>query len=113
MQTPEAVPIWKDSADNRMSSYVRHRKYRGLLHSVAYRVLGDSDRADIAVENCLLAAFRDVRAFECEGAFRSWLVRSVIDEALAIIQGRPIPGHGATGSCAMLDSVTPLVEGIG
>ena len=55
-----------------------------MFHSVAYRVLGDSDRADIAVENCLLAAFRDVRAFECEGAFRSWLVRSAIDEALAI-----------------------------
>ena len=80
--------------------------------SVAYRVLGDSDRADLAVENCLLPAFRDVRAFECEGAFRSWLLRSAIEEALAIIHGRPIPGHGATGGCARLDSVTPLVEGI-
>jgi hypothetical protein len=76
-------------------------------------VLGDSDRADIAVESCLLAPFRDVRAFECGGAFRSWLVRSAIDEALAIIHGRPIHGHGPTGSCARQDNVTPLVEGIG
>ena len=96
-----------------MSSYLRASQYRGLLHAVAYRVLGDSDRADKAVENCLLAAFHHVRAFDCEGAFRCWLVRSAIDEALAIIHRRTIPGHGATGSCARQDSVRPLVEGIG
>jgi len=93
LQLNEATPIWKDSADNRESSYVRALRYRVLLHFVAYRVLGDSDRADIAVENCLRAALRHGGAFDCEGAFRSWLVRIAIDEALAILHGRSIPEH--------------------
>jgi hypothetical protein len=48
IQTQEAVPIRKDSTENRMSSLCPASQYRGLLHSVAYRVLGDSDRADMA-----------------------------------------------------------------
>jgi len=91
LQLNEANPIWKDSADNRMSSYVRASRYRGLLHFVAYRVLGDSDRADIAVENCLFSVSHRITVFDCEGAFRSWLIRVVIDEALAILHGRSIP----------------------
>jgi len=37
--------------------YVRANRdiYRGLLHFVAYRVLGNPDRADIVVENCLFS----------------------------------------------------------
>jgi DNA-directed RNA polymerase specialized sigma24 family protein len=91
LESHEAVPVWKGSASEQMSLYVRALRYRRLLHLVANRVLGNLDRANIAVENCLLAASRHVRAFDCEGAFRSWLVRLAIDEALAILHGRNIP----------------------
>src|SRR5260221_6818065 len=84
-------PASRVSADNRRSSYVRSSRYRRLLHSVAHRVLGNPDRADIAVENCLFSASHRVTAFDCEGAFRSWLVRLAIDEALAILHGRNMP----------------------
>ena len=90
-QSNAAVPIWKDSADNRMSSYVRASRYRGSLHFIAFRVLGDSDRADLAVENCLFSASRHPTAFRSEGAFRCWLVRIALDEALAILHRRRIP----------------------
>jgi DNA-directed RNA polymerase specialized sigma24 family protein len=56
-------------------------------------VLGNPDRADIAVENCLFSACHHVPAFDCEGAFRSWLVRLAIDEALAILHGGNVPEH--------------------
>jgi DNA-directed RNA polymerase specialized sigma24 family protein len=92
-QLHEAAPVWKSSADKNMSFYVRASRYRGLLHFVACRVLGNPDTADIAVENCLLVAFRRVRAFDCEGAFRSWLVRIAIDEALAILHRRGLPDY--------------------
>jgi hypothetical protein len=59
------------------------RCYR-LLHFIACRVLGGPERADEAVENCWLRASRNPLHFEYEGAFRSWLVRVLIDEALAI-----------------------------
>jgi hypothetical protein len=56
-------------------------------------VLGDPDRADIAVENCLFSASHHVTTFDCEGAFRSWLVRIALDQALAILHGRSIREH--------------------
>ena len=91
LHSHEAIPVSRVLADNRRSSYVRASRYRRLLHFVAQRVLGNPDRADIAVENCLFSASRHVPAFDCEGAFRSWLVRLAIDEALAILHGRSIP----------------------
>jgi DNA-directed RNA polymerase specialized sigma24 family protein len=60
-------------------------RYRRVLYRVAYRVLENHEEAEEAVQNCLLAASCDVSRFENEGAFRSWLVRVLIDEALAIL----------------------------
>ena len=61
------------------------RSYR-LLDFMARRVLGDEERAPIAVQNCWRTASRNPPHFEYEGAFRSWLVRVLIDEALAILR---------------------------
>jgi hypothetical protein len=60
------------------------RAYR-LLDFIACRVLCDKKRAQIAIRNCWQAASRNPPRFEFEGAFRSWLVRVLIDEALAIL----------------------------
>jgi len=60
-------------------------RYRALLYFVASRVLEDRQGAEEAVENCLLAATRNPPTFESEGAFRSWLLRILIDEALQIL----------------------------
>ena len=60
-------------------------RYRRVLYRVAYRVLDNHQDAKDAVLNCLLAASCNVPRFENEGAFRSWLVRVLIDEALAIL----------------------------
>ena len=49
------------------------------------RILGDEDRAFVAILNCWQTASRNPPRFEYEGAFRSWLVRVLIDEALAIL----------------------------
>ena len=67
--------------------FVRHflRSYR-LLHFIACRVLGNEERAPIAVQNCWRTASRNPPHFEYEGAFRSWLVRVLIDETLAILR---------------------------
>jgi hypothetical protein len=43
--------------------------------------------------NCLFSASNRVTAFDREGAFRSWLVRIAIDEALAILHGSSIREH--------------------
>ena len=61
------------------------RCYR-LLHFIACRVLGSPQRAKDAIESCWLTASRNPPRFEYEGAFRSWLVRVLIDAALGILR---------------------------
>jgi len=63
-----------------------------LLHFVACRVLGDPERARDAIEGCWLRASQNPPRFEYEGAFRRWLVRVLIDEALAILRNEAKPG---------------------
>ena len=92
LQLHEAVPVWKGLAGERIPLCVRASRYRRLLHFVTHRVLGNSDRAAIAVENCLYSVSGYTITLDCEGAFRSWLVRIAIDEALAILHGKNIPG---------------------
>jgi DNA-directed RNA polymerase specialized sigma24 family protein len=57
---------------------------RRLLHFTACRVLGGAEGAELAVQNCWLTASRNRPTLNHEGAFRSWLFRILIDEALAV-----------------------------
>jgi DNA-directed RNA polymerase specialized sigma24 family protein len=60
-------------------------RYRRLLSLIAYRVLGNHEQAEDAVRNCLRAASDCAPRFDHEGAFRSWLARVLIDEAVTIL----------------------------
>jgi DNA-directed RNA polymerase specialized sigma24 family protein len=59
---------------------------RGALHFTACRVLGGPEGAELAVQNCWLRASRNPPTFDREGAFRSWLLRILIDEASTFLQ---------------------------
>ena len=61
------------------------RLYR-MLRFIACRVLGGPEHANKAVENCWHTASRRAPRFEHEGEFRSWLLRALIDEALALLR---------------------------
>jgi DNA-directed RNA polymerase specialized sigma24 family protein len=67
---------------------VRFLRCHKMLRFLACRVLGSSEQAHEVVENCKVTASRNPPTFEYEGAFRSWLVRILIDEALAIVRQR-------------------------
>jgi DNA-directed RNA polymerase specialized sigma24 family protein len=60
-------------------------QYRRVLYSVAYRLLFNHRDAEDAVQKFFLSASTNIPMFECEGSFRSWLLRGLIDEALAIL----------------------------
>ena len=69
------------------------RRCRKLLYFVARRLLNcidESARSDRlakdAVQRCHFSASQDPPEFQYEGAFRSWLIRVLIDEALVIRQ---------------------------
>ena len=69
----------------------RFFRCRGLLYFVAARLLDSREQIEKAVNNCLLIAPRklasagNTKAFKTEGAFRNWLVRILMDEALQIL----------------------------
>ena len=52
-----------------------------LLHFIARRILNCAEEAEVAVKNCRLTASQNTPEFSSEGAFKSWLVRILIDEA--------------------------------
>jgi len=86
-------------------------RYRRVLYQVAYRVLDNHQEAKDAVRNCLLAASCNVPRFENEGAFRSWLVRVLIDEALAILYKERI--RSTASPEPVLDLFTQRLQGEG
>jgi hypothetical protein len=60
-------------------------RYRRVLSLIAYRVLGNHEDAEDAVQNCIRAASDHAPRFDHEGAFRSWLARVLINEAVTIL----------------------------
>ena len=64
----------------------RFSRCYGLLQFVARRILGRSEDVADVVENCRVIAGQSSLEFEQEAAFRSWLVRVLIDEALAVFR---------------------------
>jgi len=60
------------------------RCYR-MLYFIACRILRAPERAEEAIGNCWHTASHLPR-FEYEGEFRSWLLRVLIDEALALLR---------------------------
>jgi DNA-directed RNA polymerase specialized sigma24 family protein len=56
-----------------------------MLQYIARRILFDPELAEKAVENCRTTASRNPPRFQHGGAFKSWLFRVLIDEALALL----------------------------
>jgi DNA-directed RNA polymerase specialized sigma24 family protein len=55
------------------------------LHLIARRLLADPEMAATAVQNCRLKAYQQSSGFESKGAFGSWILRLLIDEALSVL----------------------------
>lgn len=64
----------------------RFSRCHQLLTLIASRVLGGDEGVEEAVQNCWLTASRNPLKFKYEGAFRGWLLRILIDEALDVLR---------------------------
>ena len=81
-------------------------RYHRVLYLVAYRVLFNHGDAGDAVQSFFLSASNNVPQFDCEGSFRSWLLRGLIDEALAILHKNKSRSRLCSGS--ILDPINLL-----
>jgi len=85
--TPKTLILGRNDED-RVVFEDRFTRCRGLLSFLAIRILNDQNMAEIAVQNCKVAASRNPPNFEYESAFRSWLVRILIEESLTLLRHR-------------------------
>jgi DNA-directed RNA polymerase specialized sigma24 family protein len=90
--------------DERKSAFeLQFSRSRRLLYFVARRILNCIEEAEEAVKNCRLTASRNPPRFSSEGAFKSWLVRILIDEATLLLRQkennspRHLPEHISEG----------------
>jgi DNA-directed RNA polymerase specialized sigma24 family protein len=90
--------------DERKTTFeLQFSRSRRLLHFVARRILHCIEEADEAVKNCRLTASRNPPRFSSEGAFKSWLVRILIDEATLLLRqkennsSKHLPEHLSEG----------------
>ena len=67
---------------------------RNTLEYTACLILDDSKMAESAVQRGWFKASRNPPGFESEGAFRSWILRRVISEALHILHQRQAEACG-------------------
>jgi DNA-directed RNA polymerase specialized sigma24 family protein len=86
--TYEAALIAGGLQQERHTFATRFLRSRSLLYKLAERILGNHEESEVAVQNCLESASYHTPYFESEGAFRGWLVRVLMDEALAIVRER-------------------------
>src|SRR5437764_980071 len=73
-------------------------RYAGRVYSIALRIGGDSDAADIAQE-AFITAWRHLHEIRAEQAFAAWLYRIVTTRALNTVRARP-PETGAGSGLA-------------
>jgi DNA-directed RNA polymerase specialized sigma24 family protein len=88
LHTSENIRMSNDQLQQSAVFNARFSRCHEMLLFLAFRVLGSPERADDVVENCRITASRNPPTFEHEGAFRSWLVRILIAEALVIVRQR-------------------------
>ena len=90
-------------------------RYRGELHTHAYRMLGSVHDAEDAMQDALLRAWRGLPRFDGRSALKSWLYRIVTNTCLDLIKKRPkkvLPiDHGPPGDAHDGPGV-PLTESI-
>jgi DNA-directed RNA polymerase specialized sigma24 family protein len=77
----------KDAQQDKQSTFdLQFSHSCELLHFIARRILSCVQDTEEAVKNCRITASRNPPGFSSEGAFKSWLVRILIDEATLLLR---------------------------
>lgn len=75
-------------ADRQRAFELQFSRNHELLYFIACRILNCPDEAEEAVKNCFHTASQNPPDCGSEGAFKSWLVRILIDEATLLLRGK-------------------------
>lgn len=81
-RTEEAVLLRRAMADDQTALEILFAKNNRSLRQTALRLLGNREDAEDALQEGMLAAYRNLRRFEGRSQFSTWLTRIVINAAL-------------------------------
>ena len=85
---PESDLIHRSVQGDAEALEVLFSRYARTLYPAALRVLGNPEDAEDALQEGLLAAFRNLRYFEGRSQFSTWLTRIVINASLMRLRSR-------------------------
>lgn len=58
------------------------RRYEAKLHYYAFRILGDKDMAEDAIQESFIKAYKNINSFDIRKKFSSWMYRIVHNESI-------------------------------
>jgi RNA polymerase sigma-70 factor, ECF subfamily len=81
VQTPDETLVWLARGGDDSACEELFRRYRSDAYRYAYRQLGHEEDALDVVQESMLKAFSGLADFDGRSAFRTWLLRIVINTA--------------------------------
>jgi RNA polymerase sigma-70 factor (ECF subfamily) len=86
--TSEEVLVKRSARGDEKAFAVLVNRYRGMLFSMAYRILRDSGRAEDAAQDSFIKAYAALPGFKGDAKFSSWLYRICYNTCISEIRRR-------------------------
>jgi len=86
--SPDSVLVERIAAGDHYSFEVLMRRYNQTLYRTARSILKDDAEAEDAVQDAYLLAYRSIASFRGDAKLITWLVRIVVNEAIARLRKR-------------------------
>ncbi|MBI2705171.1 MAG: sigma-70 family RNA polymerase sigma factor [Actinobacteria bacterium] len=83
----DALLSWARSGDERAFAALAQVNSK-VVRAVCFRIVGDNQLTDDAMQNTLLAAWRNLARFEGRSKFSTWLCQIAHNASLALVKGR-------------------------
>jgi RNA polymerase sigma-70 factor (ECF subfamily) len=88
----EIIARCKDG--DRLAFSQLYKLYSKAMYNVAYRIVGNEDDADDALQEGFISAFNNLDSYRGDATFGSWIKRIVINKAINVLKRKkmePLP----------------------
>jgi RNA polymerase sigma factor (sigma-70 family) len=76
------------AANDRLAQRMLYERYKNAMYTTAYRITGDFEQANEALQDAFLQVFRHIRDFEGRSTIGAWIKKIVIRAALSMNRKR-------------------------
>jgi len=87
-RTDEGAIIAQCLAGERKAYALLVERYKGLIHGLVYRMLGDAEEAEDIAQDAFVRAYLKLREFRGEARFSTWLCRIALNRCKDVLRRR-------------------------